>query len=145
MTSRKPTLRVIQGGSEAGRIAFSLVHPLMRIDVPVREITEIEAHEAKTVFNEETKVEEAVFSPRVDVFFKSTTKEQVYRLTRAIVGQSLEIVVDGECVSRPFVLQPLCVHESGVCIAVGHVAIARTLAEQLRKGWSQGCLRAIGQ
>lgn len=145
MTSRKPTLRVIQGGSETGRIAFSLVHPLMRIDVPVREITEIEAHDAKTVFNEETKVEEAVFSPRVDVYFSSDIKARVYRLTRAIVGQSLEIVVDGQCVSRPFVLQPLCIHESGVCIAVGHVAIARTIAEQLRKGWSQSCLRAIGQ
>ena len=34
---------------------------------------------------------------------------------------------------------------SGVCIAVGHVAIARAIAEQLRKGWSPNCLRAIGR
>lgn len=143
MKSHKSSLRVIEGGSKTGRIAFSLVHPLMRIDVPVRAILEIEAHDAKTVFNEEAKVEEAVFSPRVDVFFKAHIKEQVYRLTRAIVGQPLEIVVDGECVSRPFVLQPLCIHESGICIAVGHVAIARTLAARLRKGWSFTYLQEV--
>ncbi|WP_152539878.1 SecDF P1 head subdomain-containing protein [Afipia sp. P52-10] len=143
MTSGRPALTVIDGGSKTGRIAFSLVHPCMRVDVPVRTILEITAHDAKTVFNEEAQVDEAVFSPRVDIFFKEHVKEQVYRLTRAIVGQSLDIVVDGECVSRPYVLQPLCIHEAAICIAVGHVADARALARQLRKGWSFTYLQAV--
>ncbi|HZC54610.1 MAG TPA: hypothetical protein VE396_01000 [Xanthobacteraceae bacterium] len=56
---------------------------------------------------------------------------RIYKLTQKIVGDVLRIVVDGECVSRPKVIQPV-----GACgrfrIGLVDLGAAEELAEKMR-------------
>jgi len=105
MTGTRPELKVIAGGKRTAKIALSLVHSSGRIDVPVKAVHWIEAREDFVYFAKGQM--RALPSPHVEVNLRSDVRARLYRLTRAIVGESLEIFVDGKSVSKPIIREPL--------------------------------------
>ncbi len=127
MTGRRPELAVIAGGGRRDKIALSFVHVSGRIDVPVRAINWIEARE----YSAFAKQQRAVPNPHVEVNLRSDVRARLRRLTRGIVGEPLEIFVDGRSVSKATVREPL----GGVaplCISTFDLDEAHALAAQLR-------------
>jgi preprotein translocase subunit SecD len=91
------------------RIALSFVHPTERIDVPISAIRWIEP-------------------PYI--------RERIYRLTKTIVGEAIEIVIDGKCIIKPVIREPLGVHQS-LSISEIYYEDAVALADRLRARWSE--------
>jgi preprotein translocase subunit SecD len=121
-----------------GRIALSLVHLRGRIDVPVSAIRRIDAPAEQTFF-----IQPVTYSrPHVEVYVSPAIRARMRWLTRQIIDEPLEIIIDGECVSTPIVREPLGVQPS-VHISASDFAEAQALAERLRVGWSKPGPRAV--
>jgi preprotein translocase subunit SecD len=117
-----------------GRAALSLVHPRGRIDVPVNAIRRIEAHAEQTFFIQDTWQPVTYSRPYVEVYVSPAIRARMWWLTRQIIDEALEIIVDGECVSAPIVREPLGSQPS-FHISAFDFAEAQALAERLRVGW----------
>ncbi len=118
----------------ADRIALSLLHPTERIDVAISAILWIEPRRCK-FYNWGKKVVVSNF-PFVEICLAPYIRERIYRLTKIIIGESLEFIVDGECITRPVVREPLGIRQS-LAISATHYEDAVALAERLRSRWSQ--------
>jgi hypothetical protein len=124
MTGERPELTVIAGSGRTERIALSLVHASGRIDIPVAAIQSIEAHE----YSRFSKLQPRLPDPHVEVYLRFDIRARVRRLTRAIVGEPLEIFVDGKSVSKPIVRGPL----GNLSISAFDLDEANALAARLR-------------
>lgn len=103
-----PRLRVIEGSTDGVRsekIALSFVHPSARIDVPTRVIHWIEARES-FAYLVRGELRESPHA-HVAVCLRADIAMRLYKRTQQIVGEFLEIRVDGKCVSKPKILQPV--------------------------------------
>ena len=121
MAVGRPELTVIAGSGRTERIALSLVHPSGRIDIPVTAIQSIEAHEY-------SRFSKRLPHPHVEVNLRFDIRARLRKLTRAIVGEPLEIFVDGKSVSKPIVREPL----GDLSISAFDLDEANALAAQLR-------------
>jgi len=121
MAVGRPELTVIAGSGRTERIALSLVHPSGRIDAPVEAIYSIEAREY-------SRFSTRFPLPNVEVNLRFDIRARIYRLTRGIVGEPLEILVDGKSVSQPIVREPL----RDLSISASDLEEANALAAQLR-------------
>jgi len=74
--------------------------------------------------------------PFVEICIAPYIRERVYRLSKQIIGDRLEIVLDGEGVVRPIVRKPLGIHDR-ISISQTDYEDAVVLAERLRKRWSK--------
>jgi hypothetical protein len=99
MKSQRPPFSVIEGRPDAPvRIALSLVHRRERIDIPVRDVLEIEVLGEETFYFPEIRASKSYPFAHVKVTLKPDVRARLHRLTRAIVGEPLEIVVGGEAI-----------------------------------------------
>jgi hypothetical protein len=141
MRGNRLGLTLIRGLGRAdaprGRIALSLVHPRGRIDVPISAIRSIEAHAEQTFFIQPVTSSR----PHVEVYVSPAIRARMWWLTRQIIDQPLEIIVDGECVSTSIVREPL--GGPSFHISAFDFAEAQALAERLRVGWSKPGPRAV--
>lgn len=141
--SHRPELTVIPGGAvgnaPATRIALSLLHARERIDIPVNAVLRIEARGEITICERRTLW--TFRSPHVEVSFAANIHERIYRLTRQIIDEPMDILVGEECVSRPIVREPL----RGPCFQISafDLAEAHALAERLRTRWRKAGLRLV--
>jgi hypothetical protein len=141
MESQRPTFSVIEGRPDAPiRIALSLVHRRERIDIPVRDVLQIDTRADETFYFPELRASRTYPCAHVKLTLKPDVRGRLYRLTRDIVGDPLEILVAGEVISSPIVREPLGIQES-FNIHVFDFAEAKEIAEKLRKGWINGGLR----
>lgn len=121
MTGKRPELTLIAGSRRTERIALSLVHQSGRIDVPVTAIHWIEAREYSR-FSKRSP------DTHVEVNLRFDIRARLRKLTRGIVGEPLEIFVDGRSVSKPIVREPL----GNLSISAFDLDEANALATQLR-------------
>jgi hypothetical protein len=113
MESQRPTFSVIGGRPDAPvRIALSLVHRRGRIDIPVRDVLQIDARADETFYFPELRASRTYPGAHVKLTLKPDVRARLYRLTRDIVGDPLEILVAGEVISSPIVREPLGIQES---------------------------------
>ena len=124
MTGRRPELAVIDGSGRTEKIALSLVHASGRIDIPAKAVKWIEAHE----YSPFGKRPCAFPVPYVEVRLRFDIRARLRSLTRGIVGEPMEILVDGKCVSKPIVREPV----GDLKISTFDLDKANTLAAQLR-------------
>jgi len=69
---------------------------------------------------------------------------EFYRLTKNIIGESLEILVSGTCVSKAIVHEPLGIHQT-FSISEFNYGDAAVLADRLRARWSQVELKLVSR
>jgi preprotein translocase subunit SecD len=121
-------------------IAFSLVvYERKCLDIPVNGIIGVEAHATQSFFIEEQGP--VTFDmPHVAVWLAPKFQQRLRDFTRGIVGDVMELFVDGKCISRPVVREPLG-NESSFLLSADDLAEAQRLAEQLRRGWRR--LKAV--
>jgi hypothetical protein len=100
---RRAGLTVIAGGGRTEKIALSLVHASGRIDIPVKAIHWVEARE----YSPFSKRLPALPSPHVEVNLRYDIRARPRKLTQEIVGEPLEIFVEGRSVAKPIVREPL--------------------------------------
>jgi hypothetical protein len=115
------------------RIALSFVHPRERIDVAISAIRWVEPRRFKAYFC--GKRSQISSTPFVEICLAPYIRRRIYRLTKEIVGEKVEIIVDGNCVTAPIVRQPLGIHQS-IAISELYYEDAVALAERLRARWS---------
>jgi hypothetical protein len=113
------------------RIALSLVHPLERIDVAISAIRWIEPRPCR-IFTCGTK--SISTGPFVEICLASYIRERIYRLTKRIVGESMEVLVGGESVIKPIVREPVGIHQS-LAFPEFSYEDAVVLAGRLRARW----------
>ena len=130
MVGTRPEMKVVGGGERIGKIALSLIHSSGRIDVPVKAIHWIEAREDFSYFVKGQM--RALPSPHVEVNLRSDIRARLYKLTRTIVGEPLDIFVDGKPVAKPIVREPLGGREH-LRISTFDLDEAHALAARLRK------------
>jgi hypothetical protein len=91
MTGPRPRLSVVEGGrtndDDVERIALSLVHSRVRIDIPVTAIVLIEAFGEITFANQKSGEQRTVHHPHVEVSFTQEYLDRILRLTKQIVDQ----------------------------------------------------------
>jgi preprotein translocase subunit SecD len=135
-------LLVIAGGRDGQeRIALSLVHPRERIDVTIAQLLAITVVPDVT-FAAPDGTLRSYAMPSVHVGLAPSICARLHRLTQAILQEKMDIVVAGEVIASPRVLEPIGA-EQGISIGVYDVADAEQLAEQLRRGWARPALRAV--
>jgi preprotein translocase subunit SecD len=122
----------------AGDIAVSLVNPSGRIDIPVSAITHVQALATIAIRNTETKKVVEYPEPHVEVCFTEDVRQQICQLTRQIVEQPLDIVIDCETVTKPIVREPLC-SQPCFSISASDLEEATALAQRIRKGTDRAC------
>ena len=137
LRSFREKFRVVDGlpidEISSDRIALSLVHPTERIDVAVSAILWIEPRRYKV--HGSGKASWISRQPFVEICIAPYVRERIYRLSKQIVGDPLQIVIDGEDVIRPVVREPLGIHDS-IAISQTDYDDAVALAERLRARWS---------
>jgi hypothetical protein len=116
------------------RIALSFLHPIERIDVAISAIRWIEPRRFKSYNRGKTSW--TATRPFVEICIAPYIRERIYRLSKQIVGDPLEIVLDGEGVVRPVVREPLGIHGS-ISISQQDYEDAIALADRLRARWSE--------
>ena len=118
--------------ANAEEIALSLVHPKGRIDIPVSAVRRVDALATIKFHNTETGEVHEYPDPHVDVCFAKDIAERMCQLTRQIVGEPMEIVVDCETILKPIVREQLC----GPCLRISDedLAAANLLAQRIRRG-----------
>ena len=144
MFVNKPVLLVLVAAfvcavpAAADDIALSLVHGQDRIDIPTHAIVSIEAQAMFTYVLIETQEVRSIPSPHVEICFTAAIGKQVCQLTRRIVEQPLDIVVDCAVISRPVVREPLC---KMPCfqVSTNDIFEANALAQRLRQGSNRRC------
>jgi preprotein translocase subunit SecD len=121
----------------ADDIALSLVHGQNRIDIPVSAIRRIEAHATQTFVVTETKQKREFPLPHVKFCYAADIQKRICQLTRQIVEQPMDLVVDCETISKPVVREPLC----GPClqISANDFMEANALAQRLKTGSNRRC------
>jgi len=124
MKEGRPELKAIAGGGRTEKIALSLVHASGRIDVPVTAIHSIETRELSRFSRRQPPVP----LPQVEVRLRYDIRARLYRLSQAIIGEPLQIMVDGRSISRPIVRGPL----GDLSISTFDLDEAQALAAQLR-------------
>jgi len=143
MNSQTPPFSVIEGHPDAPvRIAISLVHRRERIDIPVRDVLKIEALGEETFYFPEIRASKTYPFARIKLTFKPDVRARLYRLTRDIVGEPLEIVVAGEAICCPVVREPLGIQEA-FNIHVNDLDEANEIVTKLRKEWIIPDLRIV--
>jgi hypothetical protein len=104
-----PRFQVLDGlvasDTRPEKIAFSLVHRLARINVPVSAIHWIEARDSFSIVVH--GVVHTYPDARVEVNLRADIAVRIYRLTREIFDETIEIVVDGECICKPRIMGPV--------------------------------------
>ena len=142
-------LKVIAGGAvirSSEKIAFSLIHPLQRIDVSVGALLEVEAHQDHTFWFADGS-SRTYATPHVRVVLAPDVRARLYRLTHTILRfdlhiKTLDIVIDGKCLLSPVIREPLgdlpC-----FSISANDFAEAEALVEKLRAGFVRTDLRVI--
>ena len=140
----RASLRVLDGlpisGVPADRIALSLVHPRERIDIAISAIRWIEARRYK--IHGSGKGSWISRYPFVEICLAPYVGERIYRLTKQIVGESLEFLVNGESISKPVVREPLGIHES-LAISLWDYEEAAALANRLSARWTMFQLKPV--
>ncbi|MCP9629828.1 hypothetical protein NML43_22290 [Rhodopseudomonas palustris] len=135
-------LLVIAGGRDGQeRIALSLVHPRERIDVTIAQLLAITVVPDLT-FAAPDGTLRSYAMPSVHVRLAPSICARLHRLTQAILQEKMDIVIAGEVVASPRVLEPIGA-EQHISIGVYDVADAEQLAEKLRRGWARPALRAV--
>ena len=124
--------------ANAEDIALSLVHPKGRVDVPVSALGDVEAEATFTFRNTETGQFHEYPNPHVEVCFAKDVRERICDLTRQIVGQPMEIVIDCATISKPIVREPICTRAC-FFISVADLADATALAQRIRRGSNRAC------
>jgi hypothetical protein len=133
---------LIAGGRDGlPRIAFSLVHPRGRIDVALTDVLAIEALPDVTFSSPDGPVTFNA-APHVEVALTPHIGARLLRLTRDIVGDTIDIVVGGGIVSSPIVQEPLG-WQGAFHIKVSDMKEAEALAAKLLKGWAGPDLRMV--
>jgi hypothetical protein len=142
----RPSFQVIDGliatGARPEKIAFSLVHPSVCINVPISAIHWIEARDCFSFTV--NGVLRTFPDARVEVNLRADMAVRIWRLTREIVGQILEITVDGECVSKPRILEPIG-RNGRFQIGMGDLDDAQSLAAKMRSRCGLLKPRLIGE
>lgn len=138
MRSLREKFQVVDGlpiaGIPAHRIALSFVHPIERLDVAVSAIRWIEPRRFKCYGR--GKNAWIATMPFVEICVAPYIRERIYRLSKQIVGDPLEIVVDGEGIIRPILREPLGIHES-ISISQSDYQDAVALSDRLRARCSE--------
>ena len=139
-------LRVLDGlsieGIPSDRIALSLAHSTERIDVAISAIRWIEPRRYKVYgLGKKSWISRCPF---VEIRFVPYIRERIYRLTKNIIGESLEILVSGTCVSKAIVHEPLGIHQT-FSISEFNYGDAAVLADRLRARWSQVELKLVSR
>ena len=124
--------------ANAEDIALSLRHPKGSVDVPVSAIGRVEAAATIAVRNTETGQIREYPNPHVEVCFAKEVRERICDMTRQIVDQPMEIVIDCKTVSRPIVREPLCT-DPCFQISASDLAEATSLAQRIRSGTNRAC------
>ncbi len=126
------------GCTNAEDIALSLVHPKGRVDVPVSALGDVEAEATFTFRNTETGRVHEYPDPHVYLCYSEDIQKRICELTRQIVGQPMEIVIDCTTISKPIVREPLC---TSPCfqISANDLAEATSLAKRIRSGTNRAC------
>jgi hypothetical protein len=125
-------------GAHAEDIALSLVHPKGRVDVPLSALGGVNAAATTPLRNAETGQVHDYPGARVELCFAADIRERVCALTRQIVGEPMEIVVDCATISKPIVREPLCTRPC-LQISTGDLAEATALAKRIRSGTNRDC------
>jgi preprotein translocase subunit SecD len=124
--------------AEADDIALSLVHTRGRVDVPISAISAVDASATIAFRNTETGEVHKYPDPHVEVCFAKDIRERICQLTRQIVGEPMEILIDCVSVSKPIVREPLCTRPC-FQISADDLAGANALAQRIRSGTSRVC------
>lgn len=124
--------------ANAEDIALSLLHPRGRVDVPVSAIRRVEAQATVAFRNTESGEIHEYPNPHVEVCFAADVRERICQLTRQIVGQPMEIVIDCATISKPIVREPLCTRPC-FSISAADLADASALAQRIRSGSNKAC------
>jgi preprotein translocase subunit SecD len=121
----------------ADDIALSLVHGQNRIDIPVSAIQRIESYATLRFVVAETKEVQEFPAPRVELCYAPDIQRRICRLTRRIIEQPMDLVVDCQTLSRPVVREPLC----GPCLQIraNDILEANALAQRLKTGSNRRC------
>lgn len=82
--------------------------------------------------------------PFVEMCFVPYIRERIYRLTKNIIGESLEILVGGTRVSKSIVREPLGTNQT-LSISEFSYGDAAVLADRLRARWSQVELKLVSR
>jgi preprotein translocase subunit SecD len=150
MNNRQVDLKVIAGGAavrSSEKIAFSLVHPLQCIDVPVGAVLDVEAQHDQT-FQLDDGSSRTFPTPHVRVTLAPDIRERLYRLTHTILRydlhiKTLDIVIAGLCLSSPVIREPIG-SLPYFSISANDFAEAEVLAAKLRAGFVRTDLRVVG-
>ena len=138
MAGDRERFRVIEGGcsdcAPKQRIALSLVNPFGRIDVPLSAIFWIEAYGETTFADESGRILSFPLA-HVAICVRPDFRERIFRLSRQIIGQTLDIVVGGKTVLSPVVREPLCCADNSFNLSANDFEEAQALAQLLRTGW----------
>jgi preprotein translocase subunit SecD len=117
---------------------MSLVHPKGRVDVPVSSLGEVKAAATYRFRNSETGQVHEYPNPHVSVCFAEDIQKRICELTRQLVGQPMEIVIDCATISKPIVREPLCAHPC-FQVSANDIAEATALAQRIRRGSNRTC------
>ncbi|WP_420131622.1 SecDF P1 head subdomain-containing protein [Rhodopseudomonas sp.] len=135
-------LSVIAGGRDGQeRIALSLVHPRERIDVTIPQVLSITIVPDIT-FAVPDGTLRTLAMPSVVLRLAPSICGRLHRLTSTILQEKMDIVVGGEVIASPRVLEPIG-GDQAFSIGVYDLADAEDLAEKLRRGWARPALRAV--
>jgi preprotein translocase subunit SecD len=124
--------------ANAEDIALSLVHPKGRVDVPVSALGEVKAAATFAFRNTETGQVHEYPDPHVYLCFSEDIQKRICELTRQIVGQPMEIVIDCATISKPIVREPLCTRPC-FQVSANDIAEATALAQRIRRGSNRAC------
>lgn len=124
--------------ANAEDIALSLRHPKGSVDVPVSAIGRVEAVATIAVRNTENGQIHEYPNPHVEVCFAEDVRKRICQLTRRIVGQPMEVVIDCATISKPIVREPLCARPC-FQISASDLAEANALALRIRSGSNRAC------
>lgn len=151
MRGRPVELNLIAGGAAVRsdeRIAFSLVHPVQRIDVPVRALLDVEAC-AQETFRFSDGTSRTYDMPHVRVTLAPEIRARLYRLTHALMrfdqdaDKTLAIFIGAECMFRPVVREPLG-HLPSFNMSANDLPEAEAMAAKLRAGFFRTELKVVG-
>jgi preprotein translocase subunit SecD len=124
--------------ANAEDIALSLRHPKGSVDVPVSALGDVEAEATFTFRNTETGRVHEYPDPHVYLCYSEDIQKRICDLTRQIVGQPMEIVIDCATISKPIVREPLCARPC-FQISTSDLAEANALALRIRSGSNRAC------
>jgi hypothetical protein len=139
-----PRFRIIDGLAASDvrpeKIAFSVVHPSAHINVPVSAIHWIEA--CDNICFVVSGVLRTFPDTSVEVNLRADIAVRIHRLTREIVGEFVEIIIDGECISKPHIIGPVA---GRFRISMGNIEDAKALAAKMQSRCNLTRPRLIGE